>query len=596
MKILTLLLSIAPLLAQAQNSWIAPQGNPIEHGKSVPAFARGDINGDGHLDFIFADGFFALNGAVRVFQSKPGGSYFDYGLGPSQTALVSLSSAALVDVQGDQNPELILLYRDATIVVYPNIGGQLRPAAGIHPFKLYDDITIGEGISVNDHQVTDLDGNGKQEWLLTIERAGLFIGSPLYRQVVALKFDPATTAPGRMGLKKETLGVTTSVFWGETVLADLDGDGDKDIVSITENASTFAQYAQAGHLSSIINIGQGYYSSARRPVDLGFALDECNNPDSMIAAHLNSDQKEDLVIGCGDEPKIAIAHNQITSVTNAQVNGNFNLTWVDLAQLGYTLDSINTVLLADLDGSEPRQKELLVLARNNTYHAWQLLVFDRQGDSFNFVQPRLDLIDHQSNQQPLRDAPNPQHLHLMDLDFDGYPDPFLTWRVPVGGGNFLNAAWFQNLSQGLGPVQLYGQGYGARGPEPTVALKSALRLGAKLSIEVRNLPLHTPVYLTWGFERHQYPGTFGQCDLLVNWYIHAPFVALEYSDLDPLTGQPHALFEFDLQPNMAALMAAHNHSTMPNAKVTIQALIDHGGGEWSCTPGLEFYTFKGLEF
>jgi hypothetical protein len=183
---------------------------------SYPArFAAGDVDGDGALDLVATE----LGALIDIHQAR-GGARLLRGAGASFEPMTLLrdagrvADASIADVDGDGRTDVVL-----GVFGLPSAQvAWLRNASGTGASTQLETRALDERVGAVDVEVADLDGDGAPEVLAVLSQ----------ELEVMMAYDVAR------GGAPHTLARGGDPGWGSTgmVVADLDGDGDRDIVWI----------------------------------------------------------------------------------------------------------------------------------------------------------------------------------------------------------------------------------------------------------------------------------------------------------------------------------------------------------------------------
>ncbi len=221
---------------------------------SVGVLGSGDVDGDGDGDLV------AIQGQNLVVVPNLGGGLFgapaDYTTGGSQTSL------SLADMDGDGDLDAVTA--GAGISVNLNRGdGTLLDGVAYLPAASCSGVAIGDA---------DADGD-LDVFTRVVDNATFSAGE------VALFPNDGT---GRLGSETRITAGTTPTFYRSLAAADLDGDGDADVV--------VSNYF-AGEILAFLSKGDGTFAApVRRAI---------TQPISLSVAELNSDQRPDLLVSRG---------------------------------------------------------------------------------------------------------------------------------------------------------------------------------------------------------------------------------------------------------------------------------------------------------
>ena len=231
----------------ASNGTIPPTLEPGDYwvranlhvGGGLNQFAIGDVDGDGHLDLVSADFNF---GRVAVLLSNgPGTRTFR---GPFYyPVILGTKSVALADLDGDTHPEIITINDslvDYTVGTLPNNGDGTFGAATLYP--LYS-LVAGATEYTHPQAVTtaDLNGDGYPDVVVSNESPQ---PGPNFANIF---MNDGTGSGGLLPVSKLDLHRFTADSSGRNlVAADLDGDSDVDLVSVTDFRPLSGSFNQGG--------------------------------------------------------------------------------------------------------------------------------------------------------------------------------------------------------------------------------------------------------------------------------------------------------------------------------------------------------------
>ena len=185
---------------------------------------------------------------------------------------------------------------------------------------------------------------------------------------------------------------------------DLDGDGDADVLSASANDSKIAWYE---------NFGDGEFSAQR------VITTDAVGAESVHAADLDGDGDPDVLSASSDDDKIAWYENL------GEVEDEFSFS----AQRVITTDAdgAKSVRAADLDGDG--DADVLSASWNDDKIAW----YENFGDG-EFSAQRVITTD----------ADGAESVHAADLDGDGDAD-VVSAEWGTGAGPNARIAWYENL-------------------------------------------------------------------------------------------------------------------------------------------------------
>ena len=318
-----------------------------------------DLDGDADPDLVVV----AENGTIYFYENtgtatSPGFTRRTGAASPLDGVdLESYSTATFTDLDGDGDPDLIVGKRFGTVDYYENTGTVTSPdftqrTGATNPFNAVDAGTVIAPI------IVDLDADGDPDLVVVVEN-----GVILYFENTGTVTRPGFTE--RTGTANPVEGVYTG-FYGALSFADLDGDGDPDLIATTAS-STVDYYENTGVPT--------HPEFAATLLDTGATLSLLNNsfsseidvgPRSAPAfADLDSDGDFDLVV-------VSESGNYIFYIENTGTAINPRFT--QRIDAGNPLDGFiggynGTPALADLDGDA--DPDLVVVAENGTIYFYE---------------------------------------------------------------------------------------------------------------------------------------------------------------------------------------------------------------------------------
>jgi hypothetical protein len=269
---------VAPLMNSSDIIVITRDGNAgfhtldsFEVGRSPDGLVLGDVNGDGNQDFVVASSF---DDTVSIGIGRPDGSFQ---LAPALSVGESPIHVALGDVDADGDPDLAVAnYSGNTVTLYFNRGGGVFDGRQDLPTA----IRPGEVAFADVDEDGDVDLVVTNQGLAPERGLSVFLNNgagtfqqqgPIYEQgatpggldlvdldqdghldavfsVHEMPFTGFTVMPGNgQGLFSAPIQIATDRRVREMITADLDGDGDADVVTLNE--FTFEVFENLGGFS-----------------------------------------------------------------------------------------------------------------------------------------------------------------------------------------------------------------------------------------------------------------------------------------------------------------------------------------------------------
>lgn len=338
---------------------------------SGASVALGDVDSDGDLDALVGTdpSVSRDSGFKQILLNDGNGNFTDSGQRLGSVAGF-LGATNLVDIDKDGDLDAMFLVGiDFSLQIYLNDG---QGNFSVFPF---DQI-----LQVGDFDVADLDGDGNLDFLIDTFQ-GTRAGTA--RTLIAYK------GRGNLMFQRQTINLpfTDISDSSDLELVDLDGDGDIDVVSITDN-----------HLLFAFNDGIGNFIFERSPISASGPLA------SVAAADLDFDGDIDLVTsdGTGSGETLVFENMGDRSFREGRMVGAADSKTISVA-------------LGDIDNDGDNDLLSAVFTDPN-----RVLLNDGEG---SFVDSGLRL----SRPTPRNDALNLSYqVALGDLDGDGDIDAFFS--------------------------------------------------------------------------------------------------------------------------------------------------------------------------
>jgi hypothetical protein len=321
-------------------------GRPFEQGwpsnlmgryYRAAALAIADLDGDGDLDVIAGHRWYS---DLVVWENN--GSPF---AGPWTRRLIGhdlayIGAIAAADMNGDGHVDIVTGGGPAADVNAPSANNRVTLWLNAPLTAVWPSVDIGEATySVRDLALGDLDGDGNPDIVIGTNRAPAMGSSadpvpreqwPDVYQIRAFRNDGAgewTAVNIGRDPEFETLSVLYHGFWGAHIssvsLADLDGDGDLDVVASDHMEGDFQVLA-------FENNGSPFSGELWRGTAISYPTSRFHN---WMAANIM-----DLVVGDFDldgDPDIASVSNQTESHQLIVWENLGNFAWEDWSSMSF---------------------------------------------------------------------------------------------------------------------------------------------------------------------------------------------------------------------------------------------------------------------
>ncbi|PWV45805.1 IPT/TIG domain-containing protein [Chitinophaga sp. S165] len=246
------------------------------------AMTTGDIDGDGHTDFVLSlTNFNTLSTGIYNGNNKR----ISFVKGATPAIPYRTYDMLLGDLDGDGKPELITAYDGyGMFSVFRNTSN-----VGASNWADRIDYRITDGGNFNRLKMADLDGDGKQELLIANSKKWLNV------------FKNNST-PGNISLTETAHFPMSSGTNGEMSVGDLTGDG-KPEVALPDPAN--------GKLTVLQNTSTTGSISFAPKIDYSAGT----NPIGVAMADINNDGRLDLVVSNNSNKQLSILLNKLAPVT-----------------------------------------------------------------------------------------------------------------------------------------------------------------------------------------------------------------------------------------------------------------------------------------
>ncbi len=314
----------------------------VKYGSSSIA----DVNEDGHKDLLITGLDPSGSRTATLYLGNGDGTFSKGGLGGSGVGLtgVQYSSSSIADVNGDGNQEILITGLD----IYSNQTTKLYLRLGTDPLFFTEASPTLAGVQEGSSSIADVNGDGDQDLLITGDDNN---GSPTANLYLG----------NGDGTFSEANANLTGVRFSSSSIADVDGDGNEDLLITGEDAD------ENRTTTLYLGDGQGGFIEA----DAG--LTGVSNGSTSIA-DVDEDGNRDLLItGSGVKNQVKFEAGGTATLYLGDGQGGFAE-----ADVGLTGASESSTSIEDVDGDGA--KDLLIagygpdLSRKTTLYLNQLPV------------------------------------------------------------------------------------------------------------------------------------------------------------------------------------------------------------------------------
>ncbi|WP_369177728.1 FG-GAP-like repeat-containing protein [Candidatus Thiodubiliella endoseptemdiera] len=318
-----------------------------------------DIDGDGDLDLVMGESY----GTLKYYQNTGTTSNpaYEVKTGDSNPFngidVGNLSAPTLADIDGDDDLDLVVGESDGTLKYYQNTGTTSNPA---YEAKTGDDNPfngIDAGYS-SSPILADIDGDGDLDLVV-----GEYYGTLKYYQNTGTTSNPAYEV--KTGDSNPFNGIDVE-FYSVPTLADIDGDGDLDLVTGEQDGTLKYYYNQ-----------QSFFVDGQAPTlttQASVILEETSDLVLDFSENIKAGTGSILIKNSSD---VTVATINIASDTNKFSITNDKLT-IDVSALGLTNNKLtvgsyylemNSGAITDMVGNDA-----LGIAKNSNQWAFKTIV------------------------------------------------------------------------------------------------------------------------------------------------------------------------------------------------------------------------------
>lgn len=263
---------------------LMPTDGPADH------MAAGDLDGDGKADVVIGSAL-EIGGPVHILHNTSVGDSVSFAVDYELNNLIlgnDLDGIAIQDLDGDGLPELILSYYSGNSIMI--LGNNSTSSSGP---SFNQGIILNPGGSSWQIALGDLDGDGKPDMAVATEQLISSSGITVYRN---------TSSTGSLSFIDQAYMATDGTPYG-VAIGDLDGDGHPDI------AAGNADFGLVSVFRNMISTS-GTLSFAPK-VDYATGFESW----AVAIGDLDGDGKPDLVTGNYGTGTVSLLRNQIGEPT-----------------------------------------------------------------------------------------------------------------------------------------------------------------------------------------------------------------------------------------------------------------------------------------
>jgi len=329
------------------------------------ALASADVDGDGDLDLLVNDSFDSIFSNVRVFTNDGAGGFTDTGVSLFSQSVDNMQ-AVFADVDGDGDLDLVVAAQtkstdDGVAALFRNDGtGSFTEDSGAG-------LT---GLSIPTLDAGDIDGDGDVDLVQTGDDASGTPQTILYRNDGSGAFTEISNA-GLAGASR-----------GSSVFADVDGDGDLDVIVTSELGTALYRNDGTGVFTAVA--GTDVPSLGDSDLDLA-DVDGDGDLDLAAAGNSNANSMGDVFFNDGSglfiEANAGIIDVAKGTADFADVDADGDPDLLITGNIAGAADStITTLYRNDGSGSFTPANELLPPRENNALDATSVAFGDMNGD------------------------------------------------------------------------------------------------------------------------------------------------------------------------------------------------------------------------
>jgi len=254
-----------------------------------------DLNGDGKPDIVTANG---NSNSVSIFQNQSTIGKISFDAPVNLAVGSSASDVAIADLDGDSNPDLVvLLMNNATVSVFRNLGlGGTITTNSFATRVIFPTASNGRFLAIG-----DMDGDGKPDIVTanwTTETVSVLRNLTSGPGITSNSFAPP-------------VNFATGGWANNVTLGDLAGIGKLDVVAVSQLPSLFSIF------QNISTPGSFTTSSLAPRVDYTSGY----NPNCATVADLNGDGRPDVILANSYDNNIYILVNNVPTPAPPTITG-----------------------------------------------------------------------------------------------------------------------------------------------------------------------------------------------------------------------------------------------------------------------------------
>ena len=327
------------------------------NGYSVPTFA--DLDNDGDLDMLSGSSYYGTfayyqNTGTNANPSFSAAVFNPFGL---TNTPAYYSTPAFVDMDHDGDMDIMAGDKSGNFNYYENTGTATAPSFAASVLNPFGTTQINSGVNYSHPSFADMDNDGDMDMMASSEGDNNFYYFENTGNNTTPSFATAVTNP---------FGLSNSYYWLGAVQADIDNDGDFDIISQTENGD-FYYYQNTGTASA-----PAFAAVIINPFILG-NLNTVSNSSYYATSFvdLNNDGRIDLMSG---DSYGNFIFNKNTPLPGSALNFNGSSNYASTSVFSTLINNIT--LQASVNWAGPTSANQMIITNGNTGSAGYALFID----------------------------------------------------------------------------------------------------------------------------------------------------------------------------------------------------------------------------